>query len=429
MHWIALLPSRKDEAVAWAWHALQFTPRVAWAEGRALVLEVQASERLFGGRGRLLRRLLCPPAPGLALAAWAQGATSAIALCLLRLAQAGEAPPARIPDDLPLAAFAPVQDCLATLERIGCRTWGQLHALPRAGVSRRFGAAVLQALDRAWGTQPETHAWITLPPVFDQVLELPALATSAPELLPAAQRLLALLQAWLQARHLGVLALELAWTLDLRRLDGRPLPPSEALVLRTAQATQDVRHLRRLAAEQLARTAIAAPASALRLRTLETAPWGGATTSLLPEERRPGERLHELVERLSARLGEGRVRVPRFAEDHRPERMQAWVPAARVRGRGGAAALRPDALYPAWVLREPLRLAVRGDKPWYQGPLQLVTRASRLEAAWWDPQEAGPVLRDYFVARSEGAGLLWVFRERLAARQGEARWFLHGIYA
>ena len=61
------------------------------------------------------------------------------------------------------------------------------------------------------------------------------------------------------------------------------------------------------------------------------------------------------------------------------------------------------------------RLAVKGDKPCYQGPLQLLTRARRLEAAWWDAQADAPALRDYFIARSESVGLLWVFRERLSA--------------
>ena len=76
-----------------------------------------------------------------------------------------------------------------------------------------------------------------------------------------------------------------------------------------------------------------------------------------------------------------------------------------------------------------MRLQVKGDKPLYQGPLQLLTRARRLEAAWWDTQEQEPVLRDYFIARSAAAGLLWVFRERLAADQDRAQWFLHGLYA
>ena len=77
----------------------------------------------------------------------------------------------------------------------------------------------------------------------------------------------------------------------------------------------------------------------------------------------------------------------------------------------------------------PLRLQVKGEKPCYQGPLQLLTKARRIEGAWWDAASAEPVLRDYFVARSESAGLLWIYRERLHAGQDQPQWFLHGLYA
>lgn len=436
MFWIALQPSPDEDATAWGWRALQFSPRAAFVD-EALLLEVGASERLFGGRKRLLRRLL--KESGLASIPWAVGPTSLVALSLLRLRRAGLEAPQEVPDALPLSTFTAAEAHRGTLERIGCTTLGQLRALPRAGVARRFGAQLLQALDAAYGQRPERYEWITLPASFDQNVELVALATSAPDLLFAAQHLLSRLQAWLQARNLGVLALELEWTLDLKRLDGKPLPPTERLELRTAQPTQDMRHLRRLASEQLARATIAAPANHLRLRTLQTVPWGGRTTSLLPEDQRPGEKLHELLERLSVRLGEGNVTVVQAREDHRPECMQEWHSARSSLppplgegpggGGGGGGSACDDALYPAWLLRTPLRLQVRNDKPSYQGPLQLLTRARRVEAAWWEPQSTEPVLRDYFIARSDKAGLLWIYRERLAVGQDHPQWFLHGLYA
>lgn len=61
--------------------------------------------------------------------------------------------------------------------------------------------------------------------------------------------------------------------------------------------------------------------------------------------------------------------------------------------------------------------------------MQLLTRARRLEGAWWDEQLSEPVVRDYFIARGETVGLLWIYRERLHAEQDRAQWFLHGIYA
>jgi protein ImuB len=448
MDWIALLPAHEDERRAWAWRALQFTPRVAQVD-EALLLEASASLRLWGGRKRLLQRLLdaCEP---LAPAQWAQGPTSLAALALLRLKLRGEPAPARLPHALPLDVLSAAREHVATLERTGCRSWGDLRALPRAGVARRFGAALLEALDAAYAERPESYPWLQLPEDFDVKLELAALATTASELMWTAQRLLTQLQVWLQARHRGALALELEWTLDLRRLNGVRLPRHERLVVRTAQPTQDIAHLRRLVGEHLSRASLSAPASHLRLRTLETVPWAGASKSLLPEENLKGERLHQLVERLSVRLGEGNVRVPVALADHRPESMQRWEPArnssalaemskaARAGETRGAPRskrrLPRDALYPPWLLPQPLRLEVHGEKPQYHGPLRLLAGPQRLETGWWEKGAQGPALRDYFVARSDGAGLLWVYRERLAdggdaADGAPARWFLHGIYA
>lgn len=421
MFWIALLPSREDERCAWGWRALRFTPRVAQVD-EALLLEVSGSARLFGGRKRLLQQFLEEKMP-LERAGYAYGATSLIALALLRLKMRGEAPPAGVPAALPLDTLTAAAGHMDTLERVGCRNWGHVRGLPRGGVSRRFGAGLLEALDAAWSERPEQYPWLSLPEVFDLKLELPALATSTPELMWSAQRLLSQLQVWLQARDRGVLALELEWTLDLKRLNGKHLPSHEQLVVRTAQPAQDMVHLRRLVGEHLARATLAAPANHLRLRSLETTPWVGASKSFLPEDNVKGEKLHQLVERLSARLGEGNVVVPVAREDHRPECKQQWLPARQARA---VAPPDADALYPAWLLPRPLLLEMQGEQPCYGGPLQRLARAYRVETAWWE--DGGAALRDYFIARSPEAGLVWVYRERLS-KEPKPRWYLQGLYA
>lgn len=425
MYWIALLPPRDDERTAWAWHALAFTPRVAWLD-EALVLEVSATQRLWGGRRKLLGKLQ-DTGDALAPALWAGGATAQIALALLRLKARGEKKPASI-DGLPIDTLTDAKPHVAILERMGCRTWGQLRALPRAGVARRFGAALVDALDRAWGEAPESHAWIALPESFDVKHELMALATTAPELMWTAQRLLSQMQLWLKARNRGVLAIELEWTLDLRRLNGKPLPPTEALQVRTARPTQDMAHVRKLVNEHLSRTSIAAPANHLRIRTIETVPWGGIPASLLPEDNKPGEKLHEFVERLSVRLGENNVLVCVEHQDHRPEQMEEWKP-ARSHAADDTACAAPEALYPTWLLPRPIELDTKSDVPHYGGPLRRLTRLYRVETAWWE--EGGPACRDYFIARSSEAGLVWIYRERPSGEglaQG-ARWYLQGLYA
>ncbi|HSV58517.1 MAG TPA: DNA polymerase Y family protein [Variovorax sp.] len=436
MHWIALRwPLESDAASpietpsleALGWWALQFTPRVAWQD-EGLLLEVSACERLWGGRRALMREIArLNPVAGTSIQQ-AQGATSLVALARLRLFARGQTPPPELPSGLPLDTLSAAGEHLELLARMGCRTWGEVDALPRGGAVRRFGKGLREALDMAWGRLPEQHRWLQLPEVFEQKLELPALAENASELMWSANRLLHGLQIWLRARQRGVLALELQWTLDLRRYNGVNLPPHEQVGVRTAQPTQDMAHLRRLLAERLAFTRLGAPASWLRLRSLETAPWAGASTSFLPEDNRKGDKLHELVERLGARLGPDQVLVPVAQADHRPEHMQRWQPAVARPGRRSQPS-QPGALYPPWLLREPLPLEVREGHPHYQGRLSRLSGPQRVEAGWWN--EGQLAVRDYYIAQSPGAGLVWIYRERPTAwlASEPPRWFLQGMYA
>ncbi len=258
MHWIALPLPWSDEPAALpgtgmgtdksagalqaaaGWWALRFTPRVALADGEAVLLEVSTTERLWGGREALQALVLqawaeaaarcegagaapprvrsaeglapsCGQTPALPLhapAVWGTGPTALVAQARLRMALAGRpCPPQGGVESLPLHTLTALRPHVASLERMGCRTWGALRALPRAGVARRLGAGVLQVLDQALGDAPEAHAWLQLPEQFVLTTELPALAASADALLWSASRSLTALQAWLQARQQGVLAL------------------------------------------------------------------------------------------------------------------------------------------------------------------------------------------------------------------------------
>ena len=456
-----------DPLAALAWWGLQFTPWVAQVQ-QALVLEISASERLFGGRMALLQALLQPGQAPLPMQ-YAHGDSALLALARLAcdaLQKAGDlARPPLPPDALPLHTLAAAQAHLPTLERLGCTTWGQLRALPRGGVARRFGAPLLTALDQAYCAAPEVYAWLRLPEVFDAPLELAAQVESAAALLFGARRLLAQLQLWLRARQHGVLALELRWQLDARRANARYRDAWHQgdgygrLHLRTAEATQDPRHLERLLAEHLAQVTLPAPVLYLRLRTLETCALRGQSLSLLPDELRSGDSLHHLLERVAARLGPDSVRAVSLQDDHRPECMQNWLalgaghPLAPSRGAaaGGArlnvvglansgtapsthaapqaSATAAQALYPTWLLPQARSLPSGADGlPQWDGPLALLTGPQRLELQAWDT--GPPVQRDYYIAHSPGQGLLWVYRERLGAAQGQgAAWYLHGLFA
>ncbi len=516
MHWIALQPDAQgpggagggealdaaaiavaDPLAALAWQALQFTPKVARVvvnEGEeALLMEISASETLFGGRAQLLRQIY-EKNQALGLVRHSRAATSLIALAKLQMrgvapcaasaargkeqigVRARSTEPATFVSDsgnqdltpicsLPLHTLAAARPHLATLARIGCNTWGDVRALPRGGVVRRFGAELLDALDRAYGLKPEIYPWLTLPEVFEAKIELQAQVETAPALMFGAQRLFKQLQLWLRLRNEGVAALAFGWIMDARRNTARNGGCEGALTLRTAQATQDIAHLQRLLGENLARLTLPAPALYLSLRTLETEALAGVSASLLLEDTQKGDALHQMVERLTARLGQENVVQLQTRADHRPEIRQKWIFAdnlskfssfelpnkvasyanyPRLKANNSSNnlvknrlfnpssaksptaplrpdALHPDALYPTWLLEAPLPLAVLHGTPHYQGPLTLVAGPQRLETGWFDT----PALRDYFIAQSPQAGLLWVFRERLGARLA---WYLHGRF-
>ncbi|MNV21766.1 hypothetical protein D3C71_1127090 [compost metagenome] len=90
---------------------------------------------------------------------------------------------------------------------------------------------------------------------------------------------------------------------------------------------------------------------------------------------------------------------------------------------------------------------MQGNRPCHHGLLRLLAGPHRFEAGWWSaagegagpaPGEGALALRDYFVAHNDVAGLVWVFRERLApvpsvsdgppAAVRPHRWFLHGVF-
>lgn len=430
-------PSPEQQALAW-W-ALSFSPRVCVLE-EAVLLEAGASLRLFGGQRALLQRLRDELAlaggTGLAVAS-----TALAALALLRtLPPGGETTPVpavsctvrrlgAMLDALPLAHLSAAHAQEDVLARLGCRTLGDVRSLPRGGVSRRFGAALLEALDRAYARRPEAFEWIELPEQFSVRLEFNGRIEVAEGMLFGARRLLGQLASWLLARQRGVLAITLHWEHDLVR---RGELHNGHLDVRTAEATRDITHLARLLSEHLARLTLPAPVQAIRLDATETEALQTTSASLLPEEVRKGEPLQQLIERLSVRLGAERVQRGQLLADHRPQHMQVWAPAGENAVSSKALALPKHLqLQPPWILREPLRLAMQGERPLYQGQLHMLAGPERLESGWWSLLSAAEAegeelaLRDYFVARSPQAGLLWVYRRRSA---GEPAWYLQGVY-
>ena len=435
MLWACLLPSptsaslptaRDDELRGLAIWGLQFTPRVAVLRD-AVVMEVEGSARLFGGRRALRSRIDTESRElGVERVAWAPVALAGLALARAGVEDGVSRALSELLDAQPLHVLEAVEAHGLTLSRIGCKTLGDVRALPRGGITRRFGAPMLAELDRAYGIRPEVHEWQLVPETFHSRLELMARVEMAPALLFGARRLVVQMCGWLSARHCGTTAFVLRWAHDTMR--SRQSGAGGELVVRTAKAMRDVEHLCRLLAEQLAKVQLLAPAGELEVEALDVQPLEEKSASFLPDTVNEAESLALTLERVAARLGPERVLRPRLAEDHRLEWTQHWAPASE---RAARPTLRHSRFaQPTFMLAEPLRLAAKRDGPLYQGPLQLLAGPHRVEGGWWHRvgDEGQQVVRDYWVAFSAHAGVLWVYQERLTGRDEDA-WYLQGSFA
>ena len=159
-----------------------------------------------------------------------------------------------------------------------------------------------------------------------------------------------------------------------------------------------------------------------------------------------GERLHQLVERLSVRLGEAQRAGAAGACRSSARTHAALGRPAAAPMRYGAAGLarrqadrgRPlpcDALYPPWLLPQPLRLEVRGEKPQYHGPLRLLAgpaaAGDRLVGCRRRRARPCATTSSRAATRPGCCGSTASGWPRTAGRAEPApvRWFLHGVYA
>jgi protein ImuB len=435
--------ARDAAALAAVTHAaLAFTPSVCvqsphdpQRSADTVLLEVRASLRYFGGPAKLLQRLREAVTP-LGHRIQAASAPTPLGAALLargpqRVHVQERAALQRALDALPPWLLGPGREHWEALQGMGLATLADLRRLPRAGLARRFGTALLADLDRAYGERPDPRVPLVLPPRFHSRLELFARADSAEQVLHAAGMLLARLSSWLAAQHAFVRGFALAMQHEPRWRSDAQVPPQTVLEVALAEPSRDPAHLQVLLRERLAQVQLPAPTLELRLAAREIVPGEAPSGELFPSAASEREGLVRLVERLQARLGAERVQTLQPVHDHRPERASALKPAqpARIGQQRATVSVPATPVRPVWLLAPPEPLPVRGGRPLLDGrELQLLSGPERIEAGWWDHELAE---RDYFIAEDAEGALVWLYRSRLPESPGEAGsgWFLHGRFA
>ena len=392
---------RLREAVASIAYAC--SEQVNIREADAVILEIGASLRYFGGWPRLAQGLR-QQLRQLGLRHRLGVAVTPLASLLAATHKDGHIVDARNLHALlratPLRQARLHETTVTTLEAMGLHRLDEVLALPRGGLRRRFGAELLDHLDRLAGMsadplqpwQPAEH--------FSAGLELDAEVHATSAILFPLRRHLQQLAAFLACRDGGVQRFRLI----LLHSRGEPS------VIQVSMATpeRDAQRLFDLARLKLDRVQATTPIIGLRIEADELPPFVPMRGDLFERSASVLNSWQGLSDRLRARLGDEVLSTPVEQADHRPEK--AWT--AAVGARVGHIDRGPR---PLWLLARPILLRDRAPR--------VLSGPERIESGWWDDDQAG---RDYYVLETSLGQRAWAFRE---AGQLEGPWLLHGWFA
>jgi protein ImuB len=287
---------------------------------------------------------------------------------------------------------------IEALSGMGIRTLGQLLKLPRDGLRRRFGAELLQAIDRLLGELPTGLDSYRPPDVFDLRIELSHEVENIAALVFPLRRMIGDLAAYLAGRDGGVQR----FLLRLEHRDARMTEVPVGLL----SPERDAGMLFELARGRLEQVQLPEPVLGLRLVARDLPAFVPAGRDLFDERQANALPIEQLRERLRARLGDRAVYRLGSTTDPRPERAQAVAESA--------AAYHEPHPRPTWLLDRPIPL--RGPAP------RILAGPERLETGWWDGAEA---CRDYYVVETSLGQHAWAF-----CQPGEqSGWMLQGWFA
>jgi len=394
-HWLRFL-------AAWAY---RHSSLVSAQWPGCILLEVRGSFRLLGPWPRIEQRLREELAAlgfehRIALAPTPRAAR---VLAGLRDGLAVPTPAAlgELLDRVPVRRACLPDDSGERLQRMGVRELRGLRALPRDALRRRFGAALLEHLDRLYGQADDPLECYAPPDHFDARIELGYEVESHMALLFPLRRLVGDLCTFLSMRDGGVQRFVLRLEHEGARTD---------VDVGLLSAERDAAMLFEVTRNRLERVRIDKPVVALRLLARELPPFAPASRDLFDTRSQQQLPWPQLRERLRARLGDDSVYAVAPSGDPRPER--AWRRVEDEPGQIDAAPVRPPR--PGWLLPRPVPL--RDPRP------RIVSGPERLESGWWDGEDAR---RDYYVIETSQGQRAWAF-----APAGEQQgWMLQGWFA
>jgi len=410
--------------------ALNYSPVVAADPPDGLWLDIAGVAHLFGSEEELLEdltgRLTRQGLVAKAAVADIPGAAWAVA----RYGAGGVVPTGRNVDavaTLSIRALRIAADRLNALHRLGIERIGQLAAMPRAPLVRRFGRDVALRLDQAMG-----HAFEPINPLIPKDTMRAAIAFAEPigrleDLQSVVLRLAKDLCRQLERCGEGVRRLDLL----CQRVDQK----SVCLRVGTAKANRDAVHLAKLFDERLQTIDPGFGIEEIVLVASKVEPLTESQVQArgFAEEEAGEADMGQLVDRLSARIGMKKVYRLAPVQSLVPERMAQKIPALAP----PTGAVWPENLPRPTRLLDPPELVVATallpDYPprffIWRKVRHTVAKADgpeRITPEWWNGDKSS-FARDYYRVETEQGGRFWIFRDAPTAEGG--RWWMHGFFA
>ncbi|MDE1167358.1 MAG: DNA polymerase Y family protein [Pseudomonas sp.] len=371
---------------AWAY---RFSSQVSLHYPRVLLLEVGASLGLFGPwpvfEARLRAELTelgfshrISLAPNPAAARMLANARDGLAIDSPHALGHALAP-------LAIERIGLPRDAATAFARMGLRTLGQVLALPRDTLARRFGAGVLAHLNTLTGLRPMPLEYYLPPDFFEQRIELNFDVESHQALLFPLRRLITDLATFLAGRDGGVQR----FTLHLEHAEGEDTLVPVGLL----GAERDPNLLFELARGRFEQLQVPRPVRCLRLMARDLPAFVPTHQELFDERPQQTQPWEQLRERLRARLGDEALTGLCAQGDHRPECAWGSTPERK------AAPLAHHGLRPGWLLPQAQLL---GDLF-----AHILAGPERIESGWWD---GGDVRRDYYLIETPNGQRAWAYR-------------------
>ena len=342
-------------------------------------------------------------------------------------------PPGKCPEalgPLPIECLRIPDDTVHLLQQLGVECVDQLLALPRAGLSSRFGATLIDRVDQALGEKCEVIVAHRPPPEFETCWSLEHPTDRRSELEVMLTHLVGHLSQLLSAQDHGAVQVECRFDCVGRR----PVRMQVGLF----QPTSNPQHLNDLLRMQLETVKLSKPVNGMHLRALTTVRVSGKQHELWDDPFQAATReLAALIDRLSSRLGQDHVLRIQPQADALPERAYREIPLTSAwhdRRSSSRQPSKPPSFTPLqrplWLQDPPLPLqmvSVAADGPpiffHYQNHKHDIVRhwgPERIETAWW---RGRCVRRDYYRVETSTGSRFWLFRRLM-----DGQWFLHGCF-